>query len=212
MIKIEQFTFKSRKDLEAHTLNVLKQAATNLGTCVEKNTRLFDYFHDILKNHPRYDNISISGVKRFILYSESPNSTKHVSDSFITKFKRNDNKIYTFSWVYCCLFVKINPDIALMRKSAKIHMDIFKKTCELKCMRCGSVSKHYDEYKVEYKYLDFDKIKDMFLKKEQEYTVHKQIINNTENTQNSLQARWIKYHASVAVLHLVCCSNYKSPL
>ena len=156
---IGDLKFKTKKECENYTRNLIN----TLGCCIiSKDNENFNFFNNLLKNHPKYEIKKGVGIDYFYIQN-NPLTAKY----YQTLIKRLDNSDVDFSWVYCCQFRERENKFYLdraMRFVIKNDTIGFKqKQIKLICVICNVDNKLYEDYHVDHDNPSFCELKNTFL-------------------------------------------------
>jgi hypothetical protein len=198
--------FKSKEECKKYTRKII----SGLGCCnINKDHIHFNFFENLLKNHPEYDEKKGDGIDYFFII---PNPL--VSKFFQTMIKRVDGSKIDFSWIYCCEFKErtINDHLIMsMRTAIKDEVINFKQSqINLTCNSCKNDNLLYENYHVDHDNLSFKTLKDNFLSltskpiptsfgdcKKYNFTIFKE-------EDEDFKQEWIKYHNDNCKLQILC--------
>ena len=208
---IGELEFKTKKECENYTRNVIN----NLGCCIiNKDHTLFNFFDNLIKNHPECDAKKGIGIDYFYI---QPNS--FVKKFYETMIKRLDGSETDFSWVYCCKFKeRTTSDNLLMSMRTAIKDDIIKykqKQCKLICNFCKTENEVYENYHVDHHNPSFQTLKDNFLQLTQKqipssfgdgFFFNGKKYNSTifKDEDEDFKNSWIDYHNKNCNFQILC--------
>jgi hypothetical protein len=198
--------FKTKKDCETYTRNIVNELKTSR---ITKTNEYFNFFNDLIKNHPEYDSKIGCGIDYFFIQPNVLNKK-----TYQTMIKRLDESIIDFSWVYCCQF-KVRSStsslITAMRQAIAPDMIKFKREqTELKCCLCKASTLDYSDYHVDHNDPPFRTIRDNYT------SLHELLIPSNfdscpqtyltvfKEEDNIFKTNWIKYHNENCTLQILC--------
>jgi hypothetical protein len=203
---IGELEFKTKKECESYARNIIN----TLGCCiVDKDHSQFNFFYNLIQNHPNCDDKKGNGIDYFYI---QPN--RLVKKYYQTMIKRLDGSDTDFSWVYCCQFKERTANDSLlraMRTAIKDEAIKYKqKQSLLICNFCKSENELYENYHVDHHDPSFQTLKDDFLQwtnktipssfgdcKIYNFTVFKDEDVDFEN-------EWVDYHNKNCNLQILC--------
>lgn len=205
---IGKLEFKTKKECENYTREIINF----LGCCkIYKKKPMFDFFNDLIKNHPEYEDKIGVGINYFII---EPNPM--VKKYYQMAIKRLDGTKMDFSWVYCCQFkerTKHEDLIRSMREAISPYTMEFKKNqTKLICNYCESEGEPRDKYHVDHVEPSFSTISTNFLN---ETKLIKPIVfgecklNNLTRfmkEDEEFEDAWVDYHNDVCTYQILCRS------
>jgi len=156
---IGELEFKTKKECENYTRNIIN----TLGCCIiNKDHEQFNFFYDLIKNHPNCDDKKGNGIDYFYI-EPNPMAKKY----YQTIIKRLDGSETDFSWVLCCQFKERTASDDLLRSMrTAIKDDIIKykqNQFQLICSFCKNENELYENYHVDHDNPSFKTLKDQFL-------------------------------------------------
>ena len=203
---IGDLEFKTKKECETYTRNIIN----NLGCCIIKKDHIqFNFFLNLLQNHPDYDFKKGVGVDYFYI---QPNPL--VKKYFQTMIKRLDGSEIDFSWVYCCQFkdrtTSYNLTVSMRRAISDDTINYKQKQSKLICKFCLTEDENYENYHVDHHNPSFKTLKDNFLqltKKQIPSTfgdckIYKLTVFKDED--EDFKNEWIEYHIKNCNLQILC--------
>ena len=139
--------FKTKKECETYTRNIVN----TLGVCsINKDHIHFQFFNNLLNNHPQADEKRGTGIDYFFIIP-NPMSPKY----FQTMIQRLDGSNIDFSWVMCSQFKDKTPMqnlIVAMRETISYDTSKYKRTiCKQNqskfiCTFCKIETEPYENY------------------------------------------------------------------
>jgi hypothetical protein len=198
--------FKTKKECESYT----RSKINSIGVCViNKDDANYNFFIDLINNHPEVDEKVGCGVNHFFIQSNSLNRK-----AFQTMIKRTDDSEIDFSWIYCCQFkersLKEHLNRAMRESISPFTMQYKKSQSKLICSLCKKEDDEYSNYHVDHNDPPFRTIRDNFLTETtktipaffgdcsiSKLTIFKQEDINFKND-------WINYHNSKCTYQILC--------
>lgn len=166
----------------------------------------FQFFNDLIKNHPESQVKVGKGIKEFIIIRNK--------NSYGLHLKRVDDTITDCSWLYCC-FKKVNPMtniLCSMRYSVRPFIAEFRNSQEeLKCLYCGKD----DEIHIDHNEPSFYTLSNTFLRSREyptEFEDHPtQYFAIFKETDKEYEKAWTEYHNKNCNLQVLCkkCNQSK---
>jgi hypothetical protein len=203
---IGELEFKTKKECENYTRNIINE----LSCCIiNKDHTYFNFFDNLIKNHPEYDDKKGIGIDYFYI---QPNPL--IRKYYQTMIKRLDGIEIDFSWVYCCQFKeRTTSDYLLMAMREAIKYDIIKykqKQSKLICNFCKTENELYENYHVDHHNPSFQTLKDNFLQltKKQiplsfgDCKIYKLTIFKDED--DDFKNDWVDYHNKNYNFQILC--------
>jgi hypothetical protein len=190
--------FSSKKKLEEHTRNIIKQIGIT---------------NSIKKTKPEYYNFFLELFKR---HTDYPNKTRNMIDIIIKQnifgsgfelnIIRDDNSIEDISWKNCVNQRKSNDLKAAMRTAIIPQIIDFRQLSKLDCEICHKPS---DNYEVDH-IIHFEKLYTNFIKLQSDIPTSFNDMKDGSNracfkpSDNKFEDDWFKYHKDNAKLRILC--------
>lgn len=209
-IIIDNKEFKSKAKLTQFTREKIKEIG--IGEIIKENEN-FNFFLDLLKRHPDYENKIGPGLQSFVISINKLN--KKVLE---ISLKTIDNKIVDFSYIKCCNNnIKRCKLTQAMRNAVSDYTIKYKTNNNLICSLCKVENLNYTDYHVDHYELSFDEIKKSFLsqkdliipstfKKSEKYNTYSFLEEDKE-----FELLWINTHNKKCKLRILCnkCNTKK---
>ena len=147
MYKIGDRVFKSKKECEGYTRNIIN----SLGAItIKRDHDCYSFFVDLLENHPECEEKIGIGIDYFYIQHNTFNRK-----AYHTMIKRLDGSTIDFSWLLCCKFQNrmADEDLSMaMRFAVRDDILKFRETAPIICNICKETSDecsgnfHVDHY------------------------------------------------------------------
>jgi len=203
---IGDLKIKTKKECENYTRNLIN----TLGCCIlSKDNEHFNFFNNLLKNHPKYEIKKGVGINYFYIQN-NPLTTKY----YQTLIKRLDGSDVDFSWVYCCQFrVRENKfylDRAMRFVVKNDTIGFKQKQTILICTICNVDNEPYENYHVDHDNPSFCELKNNFLQLTTqlmpidflEYNIDDP--NIFKDSDKGFENEWKEYHTQNCNLQILC--------
>ena len=201
--KIGDIKFRTKQNCEAFVRDKLNKLGE---TFIDNTHNEFQFFNDLIKNHPESEKKIGKGIKEFIIIRNK--------NSYGLHLKRVDDSITDCSWLYCC-YKKVNHKtniLCSMRYSVRPFITNFRESQEeLKCLYCGSD----DEIHIDHHEPSFYTLSNTFLSSREyptEFDDHPtQYFAIFKEADKEYEEAWTEYHNNNCNLQVLCkkCNQSK---
>ena len=203
--KIGDIKFRTKQNCEAFVRDKLNKLGE---TFIDSTHNEFQFFNDLIKNHPESQVKVGKGIKEFIIIRNK--------NSYGLHLKRVDDTITDCSWLYCC-YKKVNHKtniLCSMRYSVRPFITNFRESQEeLKCLYCGDKDNeiHIDHHES----ASFYTLSNTFLSSREyptEFDDHPtQYFAIFKEADKEYEEAWTEYHNNNCNLQVLCkkCNQSK---
>jgi hypothetical protein len=214
-ICINNISFKSKKELEVYTRNLLELATSGCpNSKIELEDDKLKFMIELFKRHPDYLNKTGCGISKIIVKKDIRNTKGSA-----VYIKRIDNTIVDISWRIC---VSGNPKTTLsiqheiLRNSIVNQIVKFKNNNTSICV-CCNLSYPKSETEVDHFGLQFSDLVDMFKKNHVLPVSFNDLSCGGHSFRKDdyiLENKWKEFHLEHAKLQILCknCHKAKSKL
>lgn len=205
-VVVNQKTFKSKKELENYTRDLLFSVRENLHDAFEITNDKLQFIKELFKRHPDYAEKCGSGIDKVFVQGDKLN--KKASYVFI---KRTDASKTDISWRICVSGKgKTTKAIQneILRKSIEDQVLRFRKETINVCNSCDIECKEYD---VDHYDAEFCDIVKQFLEQYQLPTEFKETDHGHafRDEDIELEIKWKNFHLEKAKLQKLCKACHK---